>query len=241
LDSVIVENISKTFRIKQPSRFLGKSRFSGKKIVKALNDISFSVKSGEMIGIIGSNGSGKTTLLRTIAGIYQQDSGRITTNGMIAPVLQLGTGFADELDAYENIIMYGMLLGIKKDVIKSKIHEIVSFGELNGFLNMKLKNYSSGMRSRLAFSTILQVEPDIMLVDEILAVGDQAFKEKSYEAFKSFKKKGNSILYTTHNLERLSDLSDRVIFMDKGNLVNIGNPEEMIKEYKKMIKERKKK
>lgn len=220
---------------------MGKSHFSGTKILKALNDISFTAKSGEMIGIIGMNGSGKTTLLRTIAGVYQPDSGRITTNGKIAPVLQLGTGFVDELDAYDNIVMYGMLLGIKKNAIVSKIPEIASFGELTEFLHMKLKNYSSGMRTRLAFSTLLQVNPDIMLVDEILAVGDQVFREKSYEAFKSFKKQGKTILYTTHNLVKLSELSDRVILMDKGNLIKIGDSEEIIEEYKKLIKERKNK
>jgi ABC-type polysaccharide/polyol phosphate transport system ATPase subunit len=241
LDSIIVENVSKTFRVKQQSRFLGKVQSSGIKIVNALNNINFNVKSGEMIGIIGMNGSGKTTLLRTISGIYQQDSGKIITNGMIAPILQLGTGFIDELDAYENIVMYGMLLGIKKDIIKSKIPEIAEFGDLTEFLHMKLKNYSSGMRSRLAFSTVLQVDPDIMLVDEILAVGDQVFRERSYEAFKSFKNQGKTILYTTHNLEKLSELSDRVILMDKGSIVSIGKPEAVIEEYRKMIIKRKRK
>lgn len=238
-DAIVVNKVTKTFNFKRPSKFLGSTRLDTKtnqKKILALDDISFSVSKGELLSIIGLNGSGKTTLLRIIAGIYEPDSGNVQIQGRIAPILHLGTGFQDELDAYDNIIMYGMLLGMSKSEIKEKIKAVLEFADLENFASMKLKHYSSGMRARLAFSTALQVKPDILLVDEILAVGDKLFKEKSFDAFTSFKKQGKTILLTTHNLARVSELSDRVLLIHKGKFVKIGKPEEVIKEYNEITK-----
>ena len=214
------------------------SKDSGNNLVHSIDDVSFSVKKGEMLGVIGLNGSGKTTLLRIITGVYQPDSGSVKVQGKMAPLLQIGTGFHPELNSQENIMMYGLLLGLNKEEIKSKIPAILEFAELQDFTEMKLKNYSTGMRARLGFSTALQVDPDILLVDEVLAVGDAAFKEKSSKAFLSFKERGKTIVYTTHNIRSVSKLSDRVLLLDKGKLVMIGKPKEVVAKYDEIVKQR---
>jgi len=237
-DALIINKVSKTFKIDQRKGISkitkNKQSFSKLKTLKALDDISFQVKKGEILGIIGLNGSGKTTLLRIIAGIYIPDSGYVKVNGRLSPLLQLGAGFLGDLIAKENIIMNGMLLGFSKSSIETKIDNIIQFAELEKFSNLKLKHYSSGMRARLAFATAIQVEPDILLVDEILSVGDRVFKEKSYEAFLSFKKNQKTILYATHNLEKLAELSDQVMLLHKGSIETIGKPEAVIKKYKEI-------
>lgn len=241
--AIVLENVTKSFKIKKPSRFLSRSvnlyQNSKAEKLRAIDNISLSVQKGEMLGIIGMNASGKTTLLRIIAGILKPDSGKIQVNGELAPILQLGTGFQEELNAIDNIIWYGMLLGIPKKQIKEKVDTILDFAGLKNFAGMKIKNYSSGMRARLAFSTILQIEPDILLVDEVLAVGDQVFKEKCFEAFSSYKEKNKTILYTTHNLEKLSELSNRVLLIHQGKKVKIGKPNDVIEEYKEIMKKEK--
>ena len=245
--AIIVENISKSFKLKRKKSVFFRrlnnfpEKIARKDTLQSLKDISFTVAKGEMIGIIGLNGSGKTTLLRTIAGIYNPDSGHVRVNGMMAPLLQIGTGFHPELNDEENIIMYGVLLGMTKKEITKKIPQILEFAELEDFADMKLKHFSSGMRARLGSGTALQIDPDIMLVDEILAVGDAAFRKKSSEAFIQFKERKKTILYSTHNLGVVSELSDRILLLDKGNLVTIGNPDEVIERYKEIIKNKKSK
>jgi len=240
-ESIIVNNISKSFKLKRTKNVLEQlkdiSKDSGNNLVHSLDDVSFSVKKGEMLGVIGLNGSGKTTLLRIISGVYKPDSGSIKVQGKMAPLLQIGTGFHPELNALENIMMSGLLLGLKKQEIISKIPAIIEFAELQDFTEMKLKNYSAGMRARLGFSTALQVDPEILLVDEVLAVGDAAFIEKSSKAFLSFKERGKTIVYTTHNIGSVSRLSDRVLLLDKGKVVLIGNPNEVIAKYNEIVKE----
>ncbi len=237
---VIVENITKTFDLKKPSgvsSLLEKSthsKLNGRLV--ALDNISFSVNRGEMFGIIGTNGSGKTTLLRIISGIYHPDKGNVQVNGRLAPLLQIGTGFHNELIASENIVLSGMLSGMTKNDIKGKIDDVIEFAELEEFANMKLKYYSSGMRARLAFATALQINPEILLVDEILSVGDMAFREKSYKAFLSFKESGKTILYSTHNLNILPKLCDRVLLIHNGKMIMIGKSDEVIEKYKEMSK-----
>lgn len=199
-----------------------------------LDDLSFSVSQGETVGIIGSNGSGKTTLLKIISGIYIPTSGDVKINGKIAPLLQIGTGFNIEFSAKENIIIYGMLLGFSKSEIEEKIDEIIEFAELQEFASMKLKHYSAGMRVRLAFSTALQVNPDILLVDEVLSVGDMAFRQKSFKSFLSFKNKGKTILFTSHSMDMISQLSDRVLLLHGGKILLDGKPEEAIKKFKEI-------
>ena len=227
-DSIIVENLIKTF--KAPKNFKNKSN-----LIYALNNISFSLEKGQILGIIGRNGSGKTTLLRTISGIYNATSGNITVNGKLAPVLQIGIGFRNEISCVENIIMYGLLLGLQKNEIKNKINSILEFADLKDFARMKLKFFSSGMRTRLAFATAMQIKSEIFLVDEILAVGDMGFKQKSFDEFRRLKKEGKTIIHTTHNLSAVERFSDKVLFLDKGKQIDIGEPKEIITKYKKYI------
>lgn len=239
MDDVIVENVTKRFSLSKPQG-LGqvlRNYYQEGKVRKlvALDNISFNVSKGEMFGIIGLNGSGKTTLLRTIAGIYQPDVGKVTVNRRLAPLLHIGTGFHNELVARENIILSGMLYGFSKSEISKKVDDVLEFAELQEFSEMKLKYYSSGMRARLAFSSAIQIDPDILLIDEILSVGDLAFREKSFKIFLSLKEKGRTILYSTHNLATLPKLCDKVLLIHRGKMIMIGTPEESIHKYKEII------
>ena len=242
MGSIIVENITKTFKLAKPIAGYIQRINNGKvsdRLV-ALDKVSFTVKEGEMFGVIGVNGSGKTTLLRTVAGIYKPDSGVVSVKGRMAPLLQIGTGFSNELNSSENIILSGLLLGIPKSEMKKKIPQIIEFAELQDFSGMKLMHYSAGMRARLAFSTALQVNADVLLVDEILAVGDLGFMEKSFNSFLSFKEKGKTILYSTHNLNKLPNLCDRVLLLNKGKVVMIDEPNKVIEKYRELVKLQKK-
>jgi len=224
--AIKVENISKKFSTSSKD---GKNKTHEFYVI---DNATFEINKGETIGIIGKNGSGKTTLLRIISGIYIPDKGKIEVYGKIAPLLQIGVGFYNDVSAIENIFLYGLLLGIKKVNMKKRIKDIIEFAELEEFQNMKLKHYSSGMKARLAFSTALQVEPDILLVDEILSVGDIGFRKKSFDAFMKFKNENKTILLTSHNLGTVKELCDRVIWMNKGKIEAIGNPDDIIKQYK---------
>lgn len=239
-DSVIVKNVTKTFNINKTKgigNLLKHFRTSKQKnfYLKALDGISFSVPTGEVLGIIGLNGSGKSTLLRTVAGMYKPDFGSVTINGKLSPLLQIGIGFHGDLTAKENVVMNGMLLGITKNEMKKKVNDIIDYAELNDFENTKLKLFSSGMRARLAFSTLIQVDSEIILLDEILAVGDAKFSEKSQDAIRSFTKNGKTILIASHNMKMISDLSDRVLFLDHGKIMKLGKPNEVIHSYNEMI------
>jgi len=235
MDDIAIEvsNVSKTFKInnqKGISKFI-KNQSHQLETLDALKEISFTVKKGETIGIIGLNGGGKTTLLRIIAGVYAPDSGHVKVFGTLSPLLQIGVGFQGELNAFDNILMNGMLLGMTKSDILEKTDSIIRFAELEKFQNLKIKHFSAGMRARLAFSIAMQINPDILLVDEILSVGDKNFREKSYETFLSFKKNNKTILYATHNIEKLSELSDRILLIHNGRSLMIGEPEKVIKKY----------
>ena len=227
-----LNHIYKTFEIEKSNQDSLLNKIISNKIkISALDDVSFSVKKGEVIGIIGNNGSGKTTLLRVIAGIYKPNSGSIKISGKIAPLLHIGTGFNKELNAKENIIMSGLLLGIKKKDIEKKVPKIIQYAELEKFSMMPLKHYSNGMRARLAFSLALEADSDILLIDEILSVGDKKFREKSFNSFLSFKDKGKTILLVTHNIGSKLEIADRVILMENGKMVMFGNSEEVIERY----------
>jgi len=234
--AIKVDGVSKTFRLDQRKGFsaITSQKVPALKTLTALDEISFQIFKGEILGILGLNGSGKSTLLRIIAGIYQPDKGTVEVNGILSPLMQLGAGFQGDLNAQENILVNGMLLGISKSEIEKKVNEIIKFAELEKFSNMKLKHFSTGMRTRLAFSTAIQMDPDIFLVDEILSVGDWHFREKSYEAFLSFKKNKKTILYATHNLDKLSELSDRVLLLHEGKMILIGKPDEVLKKYREI-------
>ena len=247
MSSIAVEanNITKIFSLEKRQGFLKvlknfNNKSQTRQKLAALDDVSFHVSKGEVLGIIGKNGSGKTTLLRTIAGIYVPDLGNIRINGQLAPLLQIGTGFNDELNAQENVIISGMFFGMSKSTIKEKLNNILEFAEVEDFSKMKLKHFSTGMRARLAFSTAIQMDPDILLVDEILAVGDIGFRKKSFEKFLSFKEAGKTILFTAHNMEAITQVADRVLLLNKGKVEMIGKPDLAIKKYKEIIESSKK-
>ena len=229
-----LENVTKSFTFKSEniqSRFSNIFSQSQKTKITALDNITLDIKKGEVIAVIGRNGSGKTTLLRTIAGIYEPDSGNIVINGTVAPLLHIGTGFHEELNSKENILMSGLLMGIKKDEIIQKTNGIIEYAELKKFAGMKLKHYSTGMRARLAFSLALRMNPDIFLVDEILAVGDMKFQEKSFKSFVSFKEKNKTIVLVTHNIGPQLKIADRVVLMDRGKIIMIGDTDHVVKKY----------
>lgn len=238
-NSVIVKNVSKTFRIFHEKRnsvyeyltsfFYRKKAFDD---LTVLNDVSFSIKKGEMLGIMGFNGSGKTTLLKIISKIYSSDKGSVITNGKVTPFLELGTGFNGELTARDNIIIYGVILGFTKKEIKEKIDEIAKFAEIERFLDTKLKNFSSGMNARLAFSTAIQVNPDIILVDEVLSVGDISFQEKSFNTFMEYRKKGKTIVFVTHSVDQIQRLCDKALWLHDGVIKSYGEPNKVVEEYK---------
>jgi len=239
LENVVVfENVSKSFRFYHEQRkslfeYLI-SVFNKKKYFEdltVLNDISFSVKKGEMIGILGVNGSGKTTILKLMSQIYVPDKGTIITNGKVIPILELGIGFNPDLTAKDNIIIYGLILGFSKKEIKNKIKQIIQFAELEKFLDIKMKNFSMGMYARLAFSTALQVNPDILLVDEVLSVGDIAFQEKSFNAFMDFKRRGKTIIFVSHSPDQIKQYCDKALWIHEGKIRNYGPPELVVNEY----------
>ena len=243
--AVRVKNVSKSFNIyheKRDSMFESMSGFLQKKrnseVLHALDNISFDVKQGEIFGIIGPNGSGKSTLLRIISKIYAPGSGSVEVNGSIIPILALGLGFHPEITAVTNIYQSSILLGFKKDTIDSRVKEIIKFAELEKFADIKVKNFSSGMLMRLAFATSVLVDPDILIVDEVLAVGDTNFQEKCIKTIKSFKENGKAIIFVSHNMGMIKEYSDRAMFLNNGKAVKIGLPDDAIAAYGDFCRER---
>ena len=237
--AIKAQNISKTFsyQMKGLSNFVFNKNSSKNKFL-ALDNISFEVPVGKMYAIIGLNGSGKTTLLRILAGIYKPDSGSVTINGKLAPILHTGTGFNDEFTAKDNIVTSGIILGMKKSEAISKVDKIINFAELQKFANQKIKHYSSGMKARLACSIALEINPDILLMDEILSTGDIKFKEKSFKAFLRFKEKGKTILYTTHSIGMVKKLAEKVILLHNGKIASIGEPDLVLSKYQELSNEK---
>ena len=238
-----IQNVVKKFKIQHEKKsslsdhLLTRSKKNNStEELMVLDNVSFSVKKGEMIGLIGRNGSGKTTLLRLIANIFKPDSGTITVNGTIVPLLELGTGFQGDLTARDNIIQYGVILGFTKKEISKKVDDVLKFAELEKFGDTRTRNFSSGMIARLAFSTAIQINPDILLVDEVLAVGDIPFQKKSFDKFLELKK-NKTIVYVTHNVDAVKQLCDRGIFLDKGKIEKIGDSEEVVNAYLSSLNE----
>ena len=236
--AVSVKHVSKQFRLYHDKRtsvfesiFGLIHRKSNYEILKALDDVSFDVKNGEMFGIIGRNAGGKTTLLRIISNIYRPNSGSVEVKGTILPVLALGLGFHPELTATSNIIQSSILLGFSKKEISERINDILKFAELEKFADIKLKNFSSGMQMRLAFSTAVQVDPDILLIDDVFAVGDLNFQKKCFDAIMSFKKRGKAIIFVSHSMDPIRDYCDRAMFLNQGKVDSIGEPEKVINAY----------
>jgi ABC-2 type transport system ATP-binding protein/lipopolysaccharide transport system ATP-binding protein len=197
----------------------------------ALNDISLEVKKGEVFGIVGYNGSGKSTLLKIIAGVMKPTRGKIEVSGTMAPLIELGAGFDPNLTGRENVYLNGAILGYTKKKLDYAFNEILEFSELGDFIDVPVKNYSSGMVARLAFSIATIVEPQILIVDEVLSVGDYKFQEKCQEKIKKVIEKGTTVLFVSHSIKQVEELCDRVAWIDKGHLKMIGDAEIVCKAF----------
>ena len=202
----------------------------------ALRDISFEVQKGDRVGIMGLNGAGKSTLLKVISGVLKATQGTVTTNGKIAPLLELGAGFDRQYTGAENIYLYGAVLGFSKKFLDEKLDEIIEFSELGKFIDVPVKNYSSGMKSRLGFSVATLVEPDILILDEVLSVGDAKFRKKSEAKIMSMFDKGVTVLFVSHSLDQVKRLCNKAILLEKGQIISRGSIEEVSKVYEEKTK-----
>ncbi len=202
-----------------------KSRFT------ALKNISFEVSAGETVGIIGKNGAGKSTILGLLAGVLKPSSGQVTVAGRIAPLLELGAGFHPELSGRENILLNGILLGMLKREVEEKIDSIIEFSELEKFIDQPIRTYSSGMLARLGFSVAVHCEPDILLLDEVLSVGDQDFQKKCIEKMLGFKRSGKTIIFVSHSAQQVEEICDRVIWIQNGMIYKSGPTKKILNEY----------
>lgn len=203
----------------------------------ALKDIDFRINKGDVVGIIGANGAGKSTLLKVVSGVYKPTTGTVEVNGKISPMIELGAGFDGELTARENIYLNGAILGYSKEFLEQKFDEIVEFSELKDFLDVPVKNFSSGMVAKLAFSISTIVDPEVLIVDEILSVGDIKFQEKSKNKMMSMIESGTTVLYVSHSIDSIKELCSKVIWLDHGKIVKMGDTKEICDEYyKKLMK-----
>lgn len=207
---------------------------------RAFSDVSFEVKKGEFFGIVGRNGSGKSTLLKCIAGVYTPDSGKIKVNGKLVPFIELGVGFNPELSGRDNVYLNGALLGFNRKEIARMYDDIVEFSELERFMDQKLKNYSSGMQVRLAFSIAIQAKGDILLLDEVLAVGDSAFQQKCNDYFEKIKQEGRTVILVTHSMDAVQKYCDRALIVDEGRILDEGSPDAIVAQYSLLNMPRKK-
>lgn len=201
----------------------------------ALKDVSFDVKRGEVVGFIGSNGAGKSTMLKVIAGVMKPTKGKVEVHGNICPMIELGAGFDMDLTARENIFLNGAVLGYSKKFIEEKFDEIVEFSELKDFLDVPVRNFSSGMTARLAFSIATVVDPEILIVDEILSVGDMAFQAKSEAKMRSMIGGGTTVLYVSHSIDSIKSICDKAVWLDHGKVVKMGPAAEICDEYCKFM------
>ena len=201
----------------------------------ALRDISFHVRKGERVGILGLNGAGKSTLLKCIAGVLKPAEGSVEVTGNVVPLLELGAGFDKEYTGAENIYLYGTMLGFSKPFLKEKFNDIVEFSELGDFINVPVKNYSSGMKARLGFSIATVVDPEILILDEVLSVGDAKFKKKSAKKLKSMMKQGVTVLLVSHSTEQVLQICNRAIILEHGRLVASGKAEKICAQYEESI------
>jgi len=236
--AIQAENISKTFRIPHEKistlrgAFVNMFRSNGYEEFKALDNVNFEVKKGEFFGIIGRNGSGKSTLLKILAGIYQPDKGgKVKINGLVSPFLELGIGFNPELSGRDNIYLNASVLGLTRKQIDKKFDDIVEFSELRRFIDQKVKNYSSGMQVRLMFSVAIHANREILLMDEVLAVGDTNFQSKCFEKFNEYHEQGKTVVLVTHDIGTVQKYCDRAMLLRDGKIQMIGNPQKVSNEY----------
>ena len=239
--SIDVKNVDLTFEVQNEKVDTLKESFirtikrkrTKKLKIHALNDISFQIYKGEKIGIIGYNGAGKSTLLNVITGIYPPDKGSVTTNGNISPLLSLGAGFDHNFSGRKNIILNGAVLGYGKEYLKSKIDEIIEFSELGEYIDIPIKNYSSGMLAKLGFSIATAVNPDILIIDEILGVGDVNFQKKSADKIRSLMDGGTTVLLVSHSIPQIRELCDKAIWIDHGEMLEFGEVNKVCDHYLK--------
>ncbi len=201
----------------------------------ALKDISFKVKKGDRVGILGLNGAGKSTLLKVISGVLKPTEGQVKRNGTIAPLLELGAGFDKQYTGSENIFLYGAMLGYSKAFLSEKYDEIVKFSEIGDFINVPVKNYSSGMKSRLAFAVATIVEPDILILDEVLSVGDAKFRKKSTNKIKKMIDNNVTVLFVSHSIEQMLEVCNKAVLLENGHLVKYGAADKIAELYQKKI------
>lgn len=233
-----IDNVSMKFRFTQDkitnikefivTALRGKLKYNE---FSALKNVTFDINKGDVVGIIGRNGSGKSTLLKIISGILKPSEGKVQCNGNVVPMLELGSGFDYDLTGRENIFLNGAILGYSKEFLNSKIDEIIEFSELGRFIEEPIRNYSSGMMMRLAFSIATVVNPEILIVDEILAVGDEAFQEKSRKRMMELMSGGTTVLFVSHNLNQIRQMCNKVVWLDHGEIKAIGNTEEVCNMY----------
>jgi ABC-type polysaccharide/polyol phosphate transport system ATPase subunit len=234
---VVVDGVSKAFRLPHErvhtlkERVLHPMRRTGYDRLEALRDVSFAVEPGEFFGVVGRNGSGKSTLLKCVAGIYRPDHGRIYVNGRLSTFIELGVGFNPDLAARDNVILNALMLGLSPREARERVERVIEFAELEEFAELKLKNYSSGMHVRLAFSVMIQVDADVLLVDEVLAVGDAAFQQKCFDEFHRLRDEGRTILFVTHDMGAVNRFCDRALLLERGDVVGLGDPREIAEQY----------
>jgi ABC-type polysaccharide/polyol phosphate transport system ATPase subunit len=235
--SVEVDHVSKTFRIPHESRTTIKEHFlhpfnrSTYESNQPLSDVTFDIAQGEFFAVIGPNGSGKSTLLKIMAGIYQPDAGAVRIHGLLSPFLELGVGFNPELTARDNVRINGTLLGLTRKELERRFDDVIAFAELERFVDQKLKNFSSGMQVRLAYAIAIQVDFDILLLDEVLAVGDAAFQVKCFETFDRLRAEGKTIVFVSHDLNAVKAFCDRAALIRGGRVELLGPPDEVIDRY----------
>ena len=238
--AIFVRNVSKTFHIPHlqyhtlKERVLHPGRYRTFDELRAVRDVSFEVKPGEFFGIVGRNGSGKSTLLKCLAGIYRVDANEgaeLEVHGRLSPFIELGVGFNPELTARDNVIINAIMLGLSQKEARTRFEEIVAFAGLEEFVDLKLKNYSSGMFVRLAFSVAIQVDAEILLIDEVLAVGDSAFQQKCYDQLHRLKAAGKTVVFVTHDMNAVERFCDRAMLLERGEMVGLGAPDLIARQY----------
>ena len=240
-----VENLNKIYKMyRSPSERFKELLHPFKKKYhqefQALKDINLDIPKGTIFGIIGQNGSGKSTLLQIITGIIRPTSGTVKVKGRISALLELGAGFHREFTGRENVFLQGTLMRMKREEIERNFDEIVSFADIGDFIDQPVKTYSSGMYARLAFATSINVNPDILIIDEVLAVGDDMFQRRCHRKLEEFKNLGKTIIFVSHSLRVVTKICNRAILLDKGNILETGNPEDLVNTYNKLSDEREK-
>lgn len=238
--AIKVHNLHKSFDLAENKNtsvkqlFVNIGKKNKKKRQKVLNGINFEIKKGEFFGIVGRNGSGKSTLLKLIAGVYTPNSGSIEVNGNLTPFIELGVGFNHELSGRDNVYLSASLLGFTRKQVDKIYDEIVDFAELREHMDQKLKNYSSGMQVRLAFAIAVKAKNDILVFDEVLAVGDEAFQQKCINVFQEYKRNKQTVVFVTHDMAAVKDFCDRAILINEGEIVKSGSVDEVVDHYHKL-------